>query len=129
MANELAVRSGNWLQLKDSFGDEIRPFRREIFLKECAVDGVLEINDALFLVEDLAIGETVGVRRFPKERGAHTVAFVVKGGERFGYVPKADREIIANLMDAGKKIMGKIVSKSVDGHWLNMRVGLYLEDV
>ena len=129
MANELAVRTGNWLQLKDSFGDEIRPFRREIFLKECMVDGTLEIDDALFLVEGLGVGDAVGLRRIPKDRGAHTVAFVVKGGERFGYVPKTDREIIANLMDAGKKITGKIVSRRMDGHWLDMRVGLYLEDV
>ena len=130
MVGELAVRSDNWLQLKDSFGDAIRPFRREIFLKECQVDGVIEIDDVLAKVEAITVGDIITLRR--RLKGGvepHTVALESGDGEEIGFVPKADREIVANLLDAGKKIVAKLASKSVEGHWLNMRVGLYLEDV
>ena len=32
-------------------------------------------------------------------------------------------------MDAGKKMKACVVSKRVDGHWLDVRLGIYLEDV
>ena len=130
MVGELAVRPDNWLQLKDSFGDEIRPFKREIFLKKCQVDGVVEIDDVLAKVEGISVGDIITLRRRVKNGvEPHTVALESGNGEEIGFVPKADREIVANLLDAGKKIVAKLASKSVEGHWLNMRVGLYLEDV
>ena len=130
MVGELAVRSDNWLQLKDSFGDEIRPFKREIFLKECQVDGLIEIDDVLAKVEGVSVGDIIMLRRLVKGGvESHTVVLESGNGEQIGFVPKADREIVANLLDAGKKIVAKLASKSVEGHWLNMRVGLYLEDV
>ena len=130
MVGELAVRSDNWLQLKDSFGDEIRPFKMEIFLKECQVDGVIEIDDVLAKVEGVSVGDIIMLRRLVKGVvESHTVVLESGNGEQIGFVPKADREIVANLLDAGKKIVAKLASKSVEGHWLNMRVGLYLEDV
>lgn len=130
MANEVAVREDNWLQIKDSFGDLIRPFQREILLKECVVDGTIGVDDVLVATAGLGIGSEIKLRRLTKGKvESHSVAFENRDGERIGYVPKADREIIANLLDAGKKIKAKVVSKCVEGHWLNMRVGLYMEDV
>ena len=125
MVGELAVRSDNWLQLKDSFGDEIRPFKMEIFLKECQVDGVIEIDDVLAKVEGVSVGDIIMLRRLVKGVvESHTVVLESGNGEQIGFVPKADREIVANLLDAGKKIVAKLASKSVEGHWLNMRDGL-----
>ena len=94
------------------------------------MDGVIEIDDVLAKVEGVSVGDIIMLRRLVKGVvESHTVVLESGNGEQIGFVPKADREIVANLLDAGKKIVAKLASKSVEGHWLNMRVGLYLEDV
>ena len=60
---------------------------------------------------------------------AFKVAVLNAAGETIGYVHRLEKEIVARLMDAGKKMKACVVSKSVDGHWLDVRLGIYLEDV
>ena len=31
-------------------------------------------------------------------------------------------------MDAGKRLFAKVSSKSLEDHWLNLRIEIYLED-
>ena len=48
--------------------------------------------------------------------------------EKIGYVPKAKNEVIANLMDAGKRFSAKLISKEWEGDWLKLDIEVYLND-
>ena len=49
-------------------------------------------------------------------------------GKKIGYVPKADNVIFARLMDAGKFLFGRIVSKEKKGKWLKITIKVYLHE-
>lgn len=131
MANELVVssRCGGALALTDSFGDVIKPFTRDILIKESQLDGTVSIDDVLVLAKDVKCGDWLAMRRIADASDAFKVAVLNAAGETVGYVHKLEKEIVARLMDAGKKMKARVESKTVDGHWLNVRLGLYLEDV
>ena len=131
MANELVVasRCGGALALTDSFGDVIKPFARDILIRESQLDGTVSIDDVLVLAKDVKCGDWLALRRIADASDAFKVAVLNAAGETVGYVHKLEKEIVARLMDAGKKMKARVVSKTVDGHWLNVRLGLYLEDV
>lgn len=131
MANELvaAARRGGALALTDAFGDVIRPFVRDILVKEVQLDGTVSVDDVLALAKDVRRGDWLALRRVKDAPDAFVVAVLNAAGETIGFVSRLEREIVARLMDAGKKMKAKVVSKRLDGHWLDMRLGLYLEDV
>ena len=83
----------------------------------------------LVLAKDVKCGDWLAMRRIADASDAFKVAVLNAAGETVGYVHKLEKEIVARLMDAGKKMKARVVSKTVDGHWLNVRLGLYLEDV
>lgn len=131
MANELVLtsRTGGALALTDSFGDVIKPFVRDILIKESQLDGTVSVDDALALAKDVKRGDWLTMRRVMDASDAFKVAVLNAAGETIGYVHRLEKEIVARLMDAGKKMKACVVSKSVDGHWLDVRLGIYLEDV
>ena len=131
MANELVAtaRRVGALALTDAFGDVIRPFVRDIFVKEVQLDGTVSVDDVLVLAKDVRRGDWLALRRVKDAPDAFVVAVLNAAGETIGFVSRLEREIVARLMDAGKKMKAKVVSKRLDGHWLDMRLGLYLEDV
>ena len=57
-------------------------------------------------------------------------AIVIKtvGGVKIGYVPKADNAIFSRLMDAGKLLFARIVSKEMSGKWLEIAIKVYLHE-
>lgn len=46
-----------------------------------------------------------------------------------GYVPRAKNEILARLMDAGKRVFGKVEEKWNTGEWVNISIKVYMMDV
>jgi hypothetical protein len=44
---------------------------------------------------------------------------------KIGYVPKQDNVIFARLMDAGKVLFGRIVSKEKKGTWVRIDIKVF----
>ena len=129
MANELAIVGENWLELS-AVGDLPMPFAREIFLQDCNVAGTMHVDDVLVKAAGVSVGSELVMRRDPKnEYDALAIALETPSGDRLGWVPQRYNQPYARLMDAGKLLVARVTHKELEGHWLNMRVSIYLKEV
>jgi hypothetical protein len=48
---------------------------------------------------------------------------------KLGYVPADSNEVLARLMDAGKRLTAALVSKEWDGGWLHLEMEIALEEI
>jgi len=129
---DLAVIDPNLLAIiKSSFTTEgvlPMPFVKEIFLIECKVAGTSYLN--LSEIEpNLLIDEILLTRREPENQfDEFAILILTQKGEKLGYVPRNQNEILARLMDAGKLILAKIVDKKWVGNWLNITMSVFMRD-
>ena len=49
-------------------------------------------------------------------------------GKKIGYIPADKNEMLARLMDGGKTLGGKLVSRELRGTWWNVHMEVYLID-
>lgn len=106
-----------------------KPFERDIFLFESYVAGTSYIEGIEELEPHLNIDDKLNFYREP-DNPHDKEAIVIKNtdGVKIGYVPKNDNVIFARLMDAGKLIFGKIISKEKQGKWLKIKINIYLRE-
>lgn len=117
--------------LRGSFDDggALRPFVREILLIECHVAGTSyrELTDVEPLLKP---GDLLPLQREPQNpHDARAIRILDEAGHFLGYVPRAKNEALANLMDAGKLLFGKLVSKEWLGDWLKLEMRVLMRDV
>jgi len=129
MANALVIREDNWLDVRRSASEVPMPYRKEILLDELEVDGTLHVDDILAKTEHLSVGDDVVLKR-DLAKGVAPLAVSVenKAGERIGFLPEKFVAPYAHLLDAGKLLVAKVAAKELDGHWLNLRISIYLKD-
>ena len=48
---------------------------------------------------------------------------------KIGYVPKADNIVFSRLMDAGKLLYGKVISKEILDNWIKINIEIYLHEI
>lgn len=48
--------------------------------------------------------------------------------KKIGYIPREKNEVIARLLDAGKKFYATIKAKEWEGNWLKIEIKVYLKD-
>ena len=84
--------------------------------------------DAEAAADRLRSGQRLALRRQP-ENQYDALAIEVLGpeGHKLGYVPRRRNEILARLMDAGKRLSARAESIEQRGSWLNIQVSLYLD--
>jgi len=104
------------------------PFTKEIFLIACHVAGT-GYRDIKAFEPELKIDDFLVLKREPKNpHDAFAIAIFSEGGKKLGYVPKAKNEILARLMDAGKFVFGKLVSKEWVDDWLRIDIRIFMRD-
>lgn len=106
-----------------------KPFEREIFLFDTHVAGTSYVEGIEELEPHLKAGEKLDFFREP-DNPHDKRAIVIKNasGVKIGYVPRADNVIFSRLMDAGKLLFGRIVSKEMQGSWLKIGLKVYLHE-
>jgi len=131
MANELTtIETGRWLALRDAAGGMALPFQQDVFLLECHVAGTLRVDDLLVKTEKVCVGDGVKLLREPANpHDEFAIAVHTAGDARIGWVPRTHNPVLARLMDAGKRLVAKVVSKQLEGHWLNLRIAISLKEV
>ena len=68
---------------------------------------------------------------FEREPGNLFDAWAIRvfaGGDRLGFVPCDQNEIIARLMDGGKSIGAKVTAMEKIGRWNKIHMEVYLDD-
>ena len=106
-----------------------KPFERDIFLFDTYVAGTGYVEGIEDLEPHLHLDDKLDFFREP-DNPYDSKAIVIKtaGGVKIGYVPKADNAIFSRLMDAGKLLFARIVSKEMAGKWLEIAIKVYLHE-
>ena len=130
MAGELMICDTNWLDVRHSVGSVPMPFEREILLKECHVAGTVHVDDVLCKTESVGIGSVLALKReIANDYDEFAIRVETAAGERIGWVPKKHNDVLARIMDAGKRLVAKVTHKELEDHWLNIRIEIYMKDV
>jgi len=106
-----------------------KPFERDIFLFDTHVAGTSHVEGIEELEPHLNIDDKLEFYREP-DNPHDNRAIVIKNtdGVKIGYVPKADNVIFSRLMDAGKLLFARIVSKKMSGTWLKIDIKVFLHE-
>jgi len=132
MAQDLVpIDPGVLALLRGSFDRDgaLRPFVREILLIECHIAGT-SYRELGGVEPALTPGDLLPLRREPQNpHDERAIQILDEAGHLLGYVPRAKNEALANLMDAGKLLFGKLVSKRWVETWLKVEVRLLMRDV
>ncbi len=85
------------------------PFKKEIYLTNAEVVGVVYCDDIWEISETLAIDTKVVLIREPQNHyDKYAIAVYSSDNRKIGYIPRDKNHIFARLMDAGKYLFGKI---------------------
>ena len=107
-----------------------KPFSQTILLLEhIHVAGTSHVHNIQELVGGLTAGVELALKRDPLN--AHDqwcVQVLVPSGARIGYLPCDCNEVIARLMDAGKRCFAKVVGLRMVNGWAKIDIEVYLDD-
>lgn len=74
----------------------------------------------------LVPGIRLGCRREPENHVDPLAIRIELGGRKLGYVPRANNEVIARLMDGGARIEARVTGSETVRSWLKVDVELWL---
>lgn len=115
--------------MKKEFGNNMpMPYNKEIFLIKCNIAGTsyVDIED---IEPNINKDDFLTLKREQSNKYDELAIIVYdKSGNKLGYIPRDNNEILAHLMDAGKLIYGKIKSKEWVNRWLRVSIEIYLRD-
>ena len=112
------------------WGSLPRPFGQNIYLLETHIAGTTHVGNIKEIEPELLAGARFDFFREPNNP-YDTLAIVIKDsqGRKLGYVPRQNNEILAHLMEAGKKIYGTLHEKEYVDSWLKITIHIYMEDL
>lgn len=105
------------------------PYGRRVTLLRCRVAGTgyADLDEE---EPKLQPGECLILLREPSNTHDPLAIRVLSSRRRkLGYVPADRNEVLARLMDAGKRLTAALVSKEWDGAWLHLEMEIALEEV
>lgn len=105
------------------------PFPTTIVLHEdIVVAGTTHIADLDGILENVEFPTDVRFVRDPDNMHDAWAIKVMLGDDRIGFVPCDVNEILARLMDGGKRIEGTIFEKELLGRWTKLHMEVRLVD-
>lgn len=131
MSGELAAIDYNWIEIKNLTNQVQTPFEVEIFLDTMEVARTLETRDMLIKCERLNVGDTLVLKREPRNRfDPLAIRVETAAGMNIGYVPREKNGILARLLDAGKLIVAKVRDKQlVDEFFVSIWMEVILKEI
>ncbi len=129
MANELTIKTESAVALAEHFDIEtlIKPLKNEIHLFDTFIAGTTHLEDATPL-DEIKSGDELSLKREQNRFDDNAILIMDAKGRKLGYVPEKDNIIFARLMDAGKKLIGKISDIKPKGGFIQISIGIYLVD-
>ena len=105
-----------------------KPFVREVGLLNCNIAGTtfLDLDE---VEPELEKNQLLVLKREPKNKNDDkAILILTEDGQKLGYVPKKNNEVLSNLMDAGKLLFGRLNKKTWVDTWLKLDVQVFLRD-
>lgn len=126
------ISAGGLIAAADATGAPLSvplPFQNKIvLLDEVRIAGTTHISGIDAIVEGLEAGADLRFVRDPKNLADSWAIKVYAGAARIGYVPADCNEILARLMDGGKALSGRLISKEKLGNWNKLYMEVSLDD-
>lgn len=105
------------------------PFPTTIVLHEdIVVAGTTHIADLDSILENVEFPADVHFVRDPGNLHDAWAIKVMLGSSRIGFVPCDVNEVLARLMDGGKRIEGTLFEKEIIGRWTKLHMEVKLVD-
>ncbi|MEI7663664.1 MAG: HIRAN domain-containing protein [Bacteroidota bacterium] len=104
------------------------PFLRDILILEIHIAGTSYRENIAQIEPSLETGQMFQMIREPENEYDGWAIAVYAKDYKLGYVPMAQNEIIARLMDAGKIFYCKLTGKEWKNDWLCLETDIYLKD-
>ena len=106
-----------------------QPFGQTIFLFETHIAGTSYVENIAEIEPSLKVDDVLTFVREPQNQ-RDELAILVRDAlkRKLGYVPRRDNPVFARLMDAGKRLFGKIRKVERVNNWLKIEIGVYLDD-
>ena len=129
MANELTIKTESAVALSEQFDMEtlIKPLKNEIHLFDTFIAGTTHLTDETPLYE-ISVGDELSLKREQNRFDDNAIIVLDPKGRKLGYVPEKDNIIFARLMDAGKRLIGKVSDIKPKGGFKQISIGIYLVD-
>lgn len=131
--SDIIKKNNDYLRIK--YTDEhglagIKPFQRDILLFDTHIAGTTHIEGMDELEKHIHIGDRLEFYR-QQDNPYDTNAIEIRNDTnvKLGYVPKADNIVFSRLMDAGKLLYGKVISKEILDNWVKIRIEIYLHEI
>ena len=105
------------------------PFANRIVLLEDAhIAGTTHVRGIDEIAEQMQEGQELVLKRDTGNTQDAWAIRVLFDGKKVGYVPADRNEVIARLMDGGKKVGATISDKELLGTWHKIHMEVYLDD-
>lgn len=106
-----------------------KPYERDIYLFDTYVAGTTHVEGMEEIGESLEEDDKLVFYREPENRhDPQAIRIETVREEKIGYVPKQDNVVFSRLMDAGKVLFAKVISKEMRGSWLRIKIKIYLHE-
>lgn len=131
--SDIAKKNNDYLKIKYS-GEhglaEYKPFQHDILLFETYVAGTTHIEGMDELEKHIRIGDRLEFyRQQDNLYDKNAIEIRNDTNVKLGYVPKADNVVFSRLMDAGKLLYGKVISKEILDNWVKIQIEIYLHEI
>lgn len=129
MMNEVTLKKDDLLTVVEdkSLGEIIKPLVNEIHLFDTYIAGTIYIEDHA-LYEALEQNEKLILQRENNRFDAKAILVLNSEKQKLGYIPEKDNAVFSRLMDAGKLLVGKVISVLNKDGFCRVRIGIYLVD-
>jgi hypothetical protein len=104
------------------------PFQRDILVLEIHIAGTSYRENIAQIEPSLETGQMFTMIREPENEFDCWAIAIYLNDFKLGYVPRAQNEVIARLMDAGKLFYSKLITKEWKDDWLCLETDIYLKD-
>ena len=114
-----------------SAGVEVpKPYAQRIcLLPDVRVAGTSHVEGIFELASQLHEGDGLRLERDPMNRyDSWAIRVLDARGRRLGFVPADNNEIIARLMDGGKRIVAEVLGVEDVGGWVRIGMAVWLDD-
>ena len=124
------IRSAALDFLRDPAFGMSAPFSQAILLAEHArIAGMSHHGEAVDLDAQLEIGTRLQLRREAANKlDPWTIRILAPSGRQVGFMPADVNEVLARLMDAGKRLYAVIDETDETDTWLKIYVKVFLDD-
>lgn len=121
--------SGSLLQTLHADLQTPAPYSSDVLLLQTYVAGTTHTAGLEELEPFLKPGDRLDLVRIPDNPSdPNAIKIYTRDRVKLGYVPRKENHILARLMDAGKRLYAKILSKHWQGDWLYIDIEVYLND-